>query len=198
MHLFLLSFVCIYVLQSIHSSPLLSIRWLALPFSPKCIHCSSAFLFVRWLVFWFTVLSFHIFDFSSSYSSICWRQFCRSSIQAFLHLRFHTLALPFLDSFLHSISHSSLDFTIIHALFHSFLYWYSRFFHFASNVSNRSFYFTQTIFFRWVFGASREYLGVKCCLEKYTLPWALWILALSRWLGISYLLSHNWVTTEWL
>ena len=106
MHLFLLSFVCIYVLQSIHSSPLLSIRWLALPFSPQCVHCSSAFLFVRWLVFWFTVLSFHIFGFSSSYSSICWRQFFRSSIQAFLHLRFHTLALPFLDSFLHSISHS--------------------------------------------------------------------------------------------
>ena len=73
---------------------------------PQCVHCSSAFLFVRWLVFWFTVLSFHIFYFSSSYSSICWRQFCRSSIQAFLHLRFHTLALPFLDSFLHSISHS--------------------------------------------------------------------------------------------
>lgn len=92
MHLFLLSFVCIYVLQSIHSSPLLSIRWLALPFSPQCVHCLSAFLFVRWPVFWFTVLSFHIFDFFSSYSSICWRQFCRSSFK-------HTyICVPYISS----------------------------------------------------------------------------------------------------
>lgn len=107
MHLFLLSFVCIYVLQSIHSSPLLSIRWLALPFSPQCVHCSSAFLFVRWL-FWFTVLSFHIFDFSSSYSSICWRQFCRSSIQAFIHSSISGFIPSFDLSLVRSTSQSSM------------------------------------------------------------------------------------------
>lgn len=107
MHLFLLSFVCIYVLQSIHSSPLLSIRWLALPFSPQCVHCSSAFLFVRWL-FWFTVLSFHIFDFFSSYSSICWRQFCRSSIQAFIHSSISGFIPSFDLSLVRSTSQSSM------------------------------------------------------------------------------------------
>ena len=44
------------------------------------------------LVFWFTVLSFNIFDFSSSYSSICWRQFCRSSFK-------HTyICVPYISS----------------------------------------------------------------------------------------------------
>lgn len=118
-----------------------------------------------------------------------------SSIPTFA---FHALALPFLDSLLHSISHSFARLHNHPCLVSFVLTLIQSFFSFASNVSNRSFYFTQTIFFRWVFGASREYLGVRCCLEKYTLPWALWISALSKWLGISYLLSHNWVTTEWL
>lgn len=93
MHLFLLSFVCIYVLQSIHSSPLLSIRWLALPFSPKCVHCSSAFLFVRWLVSWFTVLSFHIFDF---YLLLFFHLL--ASILSFIHSSIPTFAFPYISS----------------------------------------------------------------------------------------------------